>query len=92
MFRRAPPKEKRLWLLFLFFTKKTKTFGRALAPFFKKKTKMFDRASLEEAELERSPIKALFSSQKNLQNFSYSPSHRIFRHMHGVLNIDENKN
>ena len=37
-------------------------------------------------------IKALFSSQKNLQNFSDSPSHRIFRFMHGVLNIDENKN
>ena len=33
-----------------------------------------------------------FSSQKILQNFSNSPSHRIFRHMHGVLNIDENKN
>ena len=36
--------------------------------------------------------KALFSSQKELQNFSDSPSHRIFRRMHGVLNIDENKN
>jgi len=36
--------------------------------------------------------KALFSSQKILQNFSDSPSHRIFRRMHGVLNIDENKN
>ena len=29
---------------------------------------------------------------KILQNFSYFPSHRIFRRMHGVLNIDENKN
>ena len=36
--------------------------------------------------------KALFSSQKNLQNFSHSLSHRIFRRMHWVLNIDENKN
>jgi len=27
-----------------------------------------------------------------LQNFSDSPSHRIFRHMHEVLNIDKNKN
>jgi len=36
--------------------------------------------------------KALFSFQKNLQNFSDSPSHRIFRRMHGVLNIDKNKN
>jgi len=36
--------------------------------------------------------KALFSSQKILQNFSDSPSHRIFRRMHEVLNIDENKN
>jgi hypothetical protein len=34
----------------------------------------------------------LFTSQKNLQNFSHFPSHRIFRRMHGVLNIDENKN
>jgi hypothetical protein len=37
-------------------------------------------------------IKALFSSSKILQNFSDSPSHRIFRRMHGVLNIDKNKN
>ena len=36
--------------------------------------------------------KALFSSQKILQSFSDSPSHRIFRHMHEVLNIDKNKN
>ena len=35
---------------------------------------------------------ALFSSRKVLQNFSDSPSHRIFRRMHGVLNINENKN
>jgi len=32
------------------------------------------------------------SSQKILQNFSYFPSHQIFRHMHEVLNIDKNKN
>jgi len=36
--------------------------------------------------------RALFSSQKILQNFSDSPSHRIFRCMHGVLNIYKNKN
>jgi len=36
--------------------------------------------------------RALFSSQKILQNFSDFPSHRIFRRMHGVLNIDKNKN
>jgi len=36
--------------------------------------------------------RALFSSPKVLQNFSDSPSHRIFRRMHEVLNIDENKN
>jgi hypothetical protein len=30
-----------------------------------------------------------FSSQKILQNFLNSPSHRIFRHMHEVLNIDK---
>jgi len=35
---------------------------------------------------------ALFSSPKILQNFSDSPSHRIFRRMHEVLNINENKN
>jgi len=37
-------------------------------------------------------IQALFSFPKILQNFSDSPSHRIFGRMHGVLNIDENKN
>ena len=36
--------------------------------------------------------KALFSSQKILQNFSHSPSHQILRHMHEVLNIDKNNN
>ena len=36
--------------------------------------------------------RALFTSQKILQNFSDSPSHRIFRHMHEILNIDKNKN
>jgi len=35
---------------------------------------------------------ALFSSSKILQNFSDSPSHQIFRRIHEVLNIDENKN
>jgi hypothetical protein len=33
--------------------------------------------------------RALFSSQKILQNFSDSPSHRIFGHMHETLNIDK---
>jgi len=37
-------------------------------------------------------LRPLFSFQKILQNFSDSPSHRIFRRMHEVLNIDENKN
>jgi hypothetical protein len=32
--------------------------------------------------------KAQFSSQKILQNFLDSPSHRIFGHMHEALNID----
>jgi hypothetical protein len=31
----------------------------------------------------------LFSSQKILQNFSDSPSHRIFEYMHEALNIDK---
>jgi len=30
--------------------------------------------------------------KKILQNFLDSPSYRIFKRMHGVLNIDENKN
>jgi hypothetical protein len=34
----------------------------------------------------------LVSFQKNLQNFSDFASYRIFRHMHGILNIGENKN
>jgi len=41
---------------------------------------------------ELNSFKALFSSPKILQNFSDSPSHRIFRRMHEVLNIDKNKN
>jgi hypothetical protein len=32
---------------------------------------------------------ARFSLQKILQNFSDSPSHRIFVHMHEALNIDK---
>jgi len=35
---------------------------------------------------------ALFSFQKSLQNFSDYLLHQIFRRMHEVLNIDENKN
>jgi hypothetical protein len=33
--------------------------------------------------------RALFSSQKILQNFSDFPSHRIFRHIHEALTIDK---
>jgi len=40
----------------------------------------------------RRESRALFTCQKILQNFSHSLSHRIFRRMHEVLNIDENKN
>jgi len=35
---------------------------------------------------------ALFSFQKVLPKILDSSSHRILRHMYGVLNIDENKN
>ena len=52
---------------------------------------MFDRQSNASSEPQCS-LQALFSSPKILQNFLDSPSHRIFRRMHGVLNIDENKN
>ena len=38
------------------------------------------------------PVWALFSSSKILQKFSDFSSHRIFRRIHRVLNIDENKN
>jgi len=37
-------------------------------------------------------IWALFTSTKNLKFFQNSPSHRIFRRMYGVLNINKNKN
>ena len=37
-------------------------------------------------------IKALFSSPRNSKIFEDSLSHRILRHMHEILNIDENKN
>jgi len=36
--------------------------------------------------------KALFTSTQNPKTFQDSPSHQIFRHMHGVLNINKNKN
>jgi len=35
--------------------------------------------------------KALFTSTQKTKIFQDSPSHRIFIHMHGALNIDENK-
>ena len=35
---------------------------------------------------------ALFSSLRNPKSFQDSLSHRILRHMHEALNIDENKN
>jgi hypothetical protein len=34
-------------------------------------------------------LQGLFSSPEILQNFSDSPSHRIFGHMHKALNIDK---
>jgi hypothetical protein len=37
----------------------------------------------------RKASKAQFISQKILQNFSDSPSHRIFGHMNETLNIDK---
>ena len=36
--------------------------------------------------------RALFSSPRNLKSFQNFLSHRILRHMHEALNIDENKN
>jgi len=38
-------------------------------------------------------LKALFfNSTLKFKVFEDSPSHRIFKHMHRVLNIDKNKN
>jgi hypothetical protein len=39
-----------------------------------------------------SPTMGLVYFKKILQNFSDFPSHRIFRRMYKVLNIDKNKN
>ena len=39
-----------------------------------------------------SMIWVLFSSPQNPKTFQDSPSHRILRHVHEALNIDENKN
>jgi len=49
-----------------------------------------NRAHSSVDSLDKSMQLALFSLQKILQNFSDFPSHRIFRHMHKVLNIDKN--
>jgi len=46
-------------------------------------------------EAHRNPkdgTEALFSSHQNQKSFQNSSSHRILRHMHEALNIDENKN
>jgi len=43
-------------------------------------------------EIKGTENRALFSSPRNPKNFQDSPSHRILRHMHEALNIDENKN
>jgi hypothetical protein len=50
------------------------------------------KADSRDIEQEKRDIEALFTSHKILQNFSDFPSHRIFRRMHEVLNIDKNKN
>jgi len=43
-------------------------------------------------ETGRQSYKALFSSPQKAKSFQDSPSHRILRHMHESLNIDESKN
>jgi hypothetical protein len=43
----------------------------------------------EADEMPRQKAEALYSSQKILQHFLDSSSHRIFRHMHEALNIDK---
>jgi len=51
----------------------------------------FHDAILARSVLEASAL-ALFISQQILQIFSDLSSHRIFRRMHAILNIDEKKN
>jgi len=58
----------------------------------KKITKFIGWKKLQNLLGTKRGLKALFSYSKILQNFSDSPSHRIFRRMHEVLNIDKNKN
>ena len=64
----------------------------ALAVFFRGEIQASRTCSEWHNRLDRDFVPALFSSPKILQNFSDSPSHRIFRRMHEVLNIDKNKN
>ena len=40
---------------------------------------------------QRTLPKAPFRCPQNPKNFAQYPSHRILRHMHGVLNVDEKK-
>jgi len=50
------------------------------------------REEIKDISADRSINKGIVKFKKILQNFSDFPSHQIFRRMHGVLNIDENKN
>jgi len=61
---------------------------QVLAPALAPKSKKTSASSFRSEFL---APQALFTFQKILQNFSDSPSHRIFRGMHEALNIDENK-
>jgi hypothetical protein len=38
------------------------------------------------------PIRAMFTSHANLKYFLFHPSHRIFKRMHGALNVDKKTN
>jgi hypothetical protein len=53
---------------------------------------LFEHARLGTGYYSTNSSKALFTSTQKPKNFQDFSSHRIFRHMNGVLNIDENKN
>ena len=55
-------------------------------------TQIFSLRIIFPFDIDLTNAKALFTFNLKPKFFQDSPSYRIFRHMHGVLNIDENKN
>jgi len=66
-----------------------KYFGKVIAILFVKKLVLITLMSVISEKNINSPQKNIFSGALfRLQVFSLSPSHQIFGHMHGVLNVD----